>query len=507
MREKLSVIIVIMSILLLSSPILFSTNLLNQPVQVLNDLSSSGALPTIVAFSSNHHLSTIDLYYNHHVEPTLAISDNGTLFTGWKNAETHNGAGAQVSFTKSVDGGETWESPTDMVNFEGLETRKSDPWLVWHNGTIYYAYLEFTTNDNSLSQITVARSSDYGVTWSQAAASNGTYFADKETMVISDNGTIFVAYDDVDIEPDGLATVRLTRSNDGGNSFNEISVIGYPDWGHLGPYLTLDNKSNIFVAWTYIMEGGGNLLLDNSTDFGMTFGEDRFINSDGNYSVFTDANGGPSKGTIPVIRFDSHNRLYCLWADIFDPVSGSFDVYLRYSDDFGFTWSTRTRINHVSAGDQWLPDMDIDSEDRLHIVYYSEQFGSYKPYYRVVSFSGEFRNITALSDAIAIAESTTSADFTRPGDYFAIRVDSNGIPHVVWTDGRYDEMDIFYAHGLDYIPTTSVTTSTTPSSTTSDTSTTGTNPTSLVPLSVVGVIGVSIFLIVVIVLIRKRGVS
>ena len=510
LKERLSVIIVILSVVLLIGPSFYNTSTPNHSPSLFENTGSSIAQSTFTVFSDEILLSTVDALYNHHVEPTLAISDNGTIFAGWKNSETHNGGGAQVSFTKSVDGGETWESPRDVTNFEGRITRKSDPWLVWHNDIIYYAYLEFTVSGD-FSQITVAKSSDYGATWSEAAASHGSYFADKETMVVADNGTIFVAYDDIDTEESGLATVRLTRSVDGGNSFDEVSVIAEPSDGHVGPYLTLDNESNVFVCWTYLMEEGGNLFLDNSTDFGLTFGEERFVNSDGNYADFTTSvDGRPAKTTLPVIRFDSYNRLYCLWADTFDPVSRSFDVYLRFSDDFGFTWSDRILINSQTEGDQWMPDLDIDSEDNLHIVYYSELFGLYKPYYHKVIIGGGNREYMKIGKGYALTDISTFANFTRPGDYFTVRTDSNNLPHVVWTDGRDNEMDIYYAHQIvyDYTETETTTTSTTsnPSSTISTTTST-TVAVDLIPILVGGVAGLSLTLVIALLLLRKKDFS
>ena len=86
----------------------------------------------ILAFSKGILLSTADTQYSHHVEPTLAISDDGTIFAGWKNANTHNGPGRRVSFSKSSDNGMTWTEPFDMPMFGGLTTGQSDPWLVWH---------------------------------------------------------------------------------------------------------------------------------------------------------------------------------------------------------------------------------------------------------------------------------------------------------------------------------------------------------------------------------------
>ncbi|MFW9813700.1 MAG: hypothetical protein ACFFF9_14665, partial [Candidatus Thorarchaeota archaeon] len=35
------------------------------------------------------------------------------------------------------------------------------------------------------------------------------------------------------------------------------------------------------------------------------------------------------------------------------------------------------------------------------------------------------------------------------GEYLSVQLDSNGIPHVAWSDGRNNEMDICYAHGVN----------------------------------------------------------
>lgn len=442
--------------------------------------------PTIVAFSENHLVSVNDAVYAHHVEVSIAISDNGTIFAGWKNSETHNGPGARVSISKSVDGGDTWTWPYDMPMFGGAYTRQSDPWLVWHNGSIYYSYLEFSVAGEYFTQITVAKSNDYGNTWTPVKASCGDYFADKETMTIDSNGTIYIAYDDVDTSTNGNVTVRLSRSINGGETFQETSIIAEPEFYHLGPYLALEKEDNVFVAWTWA-EGdpetgiGGNLYFDKSYDMGATFGKEEFINSDGNYSAYTIAGGRPAKTTLPLIMFDSTDRLYVLWADYRED---SFDVYVRYSDDFGRNWSDRIRVNPTVAGDQWNPDMDIDSQGRLHIVYYDEQSGYYRPYYRVLSFTGSNRDVAGLTSPIVIANASTPSDFTRPGEYFAVRLDAQDVPQVVWSDGRNGEMDIYYAHGLTQSQVTTTTTTLQPN-----------------PLNLVLAIGVALFIVVCVVLI------
>jgi hypothetical protein len=405
------------------------------------------------AFHSNILLSTRDIPYPHHVEPTLAVSDNDTLFVGYKNAETHNGGGARVSFTKSTDNGETWTPPSDMPHFDGLNTRQSDPWMVWKNGTLYYAYLEFSTVTNgfsTLSQITLARTNDGGAQWALSTASHGNEFADKETMAVSaDGNAVYIPYDDV-----GQTTeVRLSRSMDGGATFQDVSTISdIPHDGHVGPYIALDSQENLYTAWTWFNASTnlGDIYLDVSLDQGETFTAEWDVNPEADASAFGETFDGvtyrPTRVTLPVIRFDAQDRLYLLWGDLHEP-GGTWDVYLRYSDNYGVDWSPRLLVNPFIVGNQWMPDMDIDSLGRVHIAWLDQlSTGSYRPYYRNVLFPPENPHEPQWSSVVPIATQWTPGNFTRPGDYLTIRVDSQDVPHVVWSDGRGGEMDIYYSH-------------------------------------------------------------
>ena len=435
----------------------FSTFVSANPYAAENISLSQETGDNILSFSSNKLLSTDDNNYAHHVEVSMVISDNGTIFVGWKNSETHNGGGARVSIVRSLDRGKSWTQPYDMPMISGYFTRQSDPWLYWYNGTVYYAYLEFEPdyfndpNGGYLTQITIAKSIDYGVTWTSVQASNCTYFADKDTIVVDKNNTVYLVYDDVDVELNGKATIRVTRSIDGGDSYQEISVIGEDEF-YVGPYITLNGSGDPFVAWSWVPDDGGNLYLSKSIDKGITFDNPQIINNDGNFSAFEPAGGSVGKATLHVIKFDNNSRLYVLWADKFDQATDTFDVYLRYSDNHGMNWSERLRVNPQTAGNQWNPDMVIDPNGRLHIVYYSEIGDNYRPYYRTINFIGVGRSNPDFSDEIVIANEDTSSIFTRPGEYMSIQLDQHGTPHVVWSDGRNAEMDIYYAYGLTTQP-------------------------------------------------------
>ncbi len=434
----------------------------------INVINATTVNSLIGSFSENILISVSDSPYPHHVEPTLAVTENGVIFAGWKEAYGHNTGGVRVSFSKSIDNGVTWSDPFNMPNFEP-NTGQSDPWLVWYEetDTLYYTYLEYSLVDSieeGLSQMTVAKSIDYGETWTLATASYGEGFADKETMTVSNDGHLYVVYDDINITS-GATFVRLTRSDDGGSTFTEISLIADSITNpvdHLGPYVTTDSNNNVYVAWVWFSDlMWGDVFVTSSSDQGLTFTPPVDINQNSeNSTLESTPDQRPSKASLPVLHFDQNDRLYVLWAEKFEP-DGLWDVYLRFSDDYGLTWSNRYQINPNSLGNQWMPDMDIDSQGRIHLSYYDDEGGTtFKPFYRMLEFpqTGEPIFNTPIDISNGIASSNT---FTRPGDYFTIRVDSNDVPHMVWSDGRNDEMDIYYAHGIELQDTTTTTKSTT----------------------------------------------
>jgi hypothetical protein len=398
-----------------------------------------------VSFSVNKLLSESDSQYSYHVEPSLAIGSNNELFVGWKEANGHNTAGVDVSFTKSVDNGSSWTEPISMPSNVSQFVYKSDPWLQYFNGTLFYSYIDYSNNSN-YSQITMAHSENEGESWSTTRATYNSDFADKEAFIVSENGTIFLMYDDVSLRT-GLGDVILSKSIDKGKSFSETSILNKdPNVNILGPYPALSSNQTLLVAWLYITnstENSGDVYYAISTDGGITFSAEKDLNPETDfYGYVGESHPG---ATLPVVLFDSNDRVYILWSEFVT----NWRVVLKYSDDFGNTWSDKISINEQSNEElsQRLPDMAIDSEDSLHIVWYEEINSRYKPYYRIFSFTGLNHDDLVKSDIIPVADSFTSNKFTRPGDYCTIKVDSLDVPHIVWTDGRSDKLDIYYAYG------------------------------------------------------------
>ena len=401
------------------------------------------------SFSTNIQLTINDNLYPQHVEPTLTVGPNNELFVGYKEANTPTGGGVNVSFIRSLDGGIAWSTPSLMPSNVSSTRSESDPWLNYYNNTIYYSYLDYTS-DLSSSQVTMARSTDKGNSWITSKASDNSLFADKEVFIISPNGTIFLVYDDVN-SVTSLGLVKLSKSIDGGKTFTDTTSINNNINDYIvGPYPALSSNSTLIVTWAKFIDSNnyfGDVYYDHSNNGGLTFVQNTKLNPTTNYVWF---NNG--KATIPVIKFDSQDRMYILWAE-YSNVS-LWKVYFRYSDDLGLQWSNKIVVDETAGTDQWEPDLAIDSNNNLHLAWLEEMNNQYRPYYREISFSGTSRSTITKGPIIPIASSYTSASFPRPGDYLTIRVDSNNIPQVVWTDGRLSKMDIFYSHLIQSTTTT-----------------------------------------------------
>ncbi|MCE7734642.1 MAG: exo-alpha-sialidase [Candidatus Heimdallarchaeota archaeon] len=431
-----------------------------------------------VAFQ-NINLSPDKTDFLHHVEPTLAM-DGDTVYVGYKNAATHDGGGLAVSYVYS-NNSEQWSSPVLMEQFWSTGAGQSDPWMHVFNNTLYYVYLEYPFGVEGQSQMTLARTNDLGNDWNLTRASFGSGFADKETFTIDENGYIYLAYDDV---LETHTEMKLSRSFDGGETFIEnITMSDGISPNYLAPYIVSAGSGVLYNAFSYFSEAPveSDIFFDKSLDYGETWGLDTDLNPTYNASAFTQGvSGRPSKSTLPAMSVDQNGRIYIAWEDISTNIANrDWDVYMKYSDDMGESWSDRIQINKDVEGNSWMPDIDIDTSGNVYVAYYDDSIlGLSNLMYRIY-----YPSNNTLSAEFRISTESTSHEFTRLGDYVTIRLDDNDKFHVVWTDGRNDVMDIYYASNkLDLVDVTldsnPISTSTTSSSSTITTTTSSTTPSS-----------------------------
>lgn len=121
---------------------------------------------------------------NANVFPAVAIdSTNGNVYATWSNA---SGAGTNVFFSTSTDGGASWSTP-EIVNIAPANTAVF-PWVAAHAGTVdvvYYGTDSTTNGTGAVWNVYLAQTSNNGTSFTQSLASN----TSNHTDVICTGGT------------------------------------------------------------------------------------------------------------------------------------------------------------------------------------------------------------------------------------------------------------------------------------------------------------------------------
>lgn len=268
----------------------------------------------------------------------------------------------------SNDGGATWTGTDIATGSDGLPNACCDPSIAFDRfGNCFFIYLAFPTPNTS--SIVVLNSTNGGSTFSLVATLQ-TGSVDQPTVVTgpgpSGGESVWVSWmDGTQMTAAGapvtaLGTIGTFSSpqpapGSGGGNFGDIVigpngqvVICYqkPSGGE-GPATIFANVDSDGLG----ANGFGPQINVTTTEVG---GFDHIPPQD-NRSV--DAEAG-----LAYDRSTAHNgRLYLMYTDEGPPETGDTNIFIRYSDDDGGTWTAATRVNDdTGTTSQFNPKMALD---------------------------------------------------------------------------------------------------------------------------------------------------
>jgi hypothetical protein len=303
-------------------------------------------------------------------------------------------AGANIRyFYRSTNAGHTWSQSQLPVGTWG------DPCVTYdEKGTLYYSHLANFTKamDPSahwIDRMLVHRSIDGGATWTDSATVNkrgGTFAQDKEWLA-SDmtsspyHGNVYMAWTEFDNYGSSLPTdssrILFSRTTDGGGSWS--APVRLSDHGGNcvdsdstveGAVPAVGPNGEVYVAWG----GPLGIMMDKSTDGGVTWGADRFVaeqpigwdymvsgidRSNGLPVTACDASTGPYRG-----------RVYVSWSDQRHGLENT-DIFIAHSTDGGTTWSQPGQVNgDLTTRQQFFNWMTVDQSDgSVYEIYYDRR--------------------------------------------------------------------------------------------------------------------------------------
>jgi hypothetical protein len=239
-----------------------------------------------------------------------------------------------IRLVRSTDGGETWSPPIGV------------------SPTVFQAQ-GASEEDEAGASASDAESDDEEIT-QQAQQEGPLASAESDQTVqgpqpaVMPDGTVVAAYLDTTLDgvQEGLATIMVTLSDDGGRTFSEPVQAGvfreihfrprnsfFRWWGAAFPQLAVGANDEIYVATTAKPgdrpTDDGDIYLLRSLDKGQTWEDPVRVNTDDTDRI----------QFFPAIDVGPDGTLHAMWGDMRDdPQEARYHVYYSESADQGATW-------------------------------------------------------------------------------------------------------------------------------------------------------------------------
>ena len=217
---------------------------------------------------------------------------------------------------------------------------------------------------------------------------------------------------------DGYWEIYYKHSTDGGVSWGADTRLTIKTASSGFPSITVSG-SVVHVVWEDWRDGNREIYYKRSTDGGVSWGTDtRLTNNNA-------ASGWPS---VTV----SGSVVHLVWSDERD---GNVEIYYKCSTDGGVSWGTDTRLTN-NSGWSYVPSVTV-SGSVVHVVWFDIRDGNNEIYYKRSTDGG-----------VSWGADTRLTNYIADSAYPSVTV-SGSVVHVVWVDKRDGNQEIYYKRSAD----------------------------------------------------------
>jgi len=338
----------------------------------------------------------------------------------------------------SSDHGQTFASPT-VIYPAGANQYQVDAQIVVDpvdGQTVYASWLQ-----NNKSDIVVAKSTDFGATWSVVTANSSNAAQDKPILAVRGQ-EVYVVYNHAQ-------TMWASVSHDGGSSFTSVKVNqnGKLGWSLAGGG-TITPDGAAYFAWNGYEQNGGargkvNLYISKSTDGGATWATRLLDASSSPPDCSAFSCGWAYLGAAIALTSDSSGNLYALWNAGSDP-RGPERIYFSKSTNGGNSWTARAEVSTAGQGvEHAFPAISAAGNGDVRISWMDTRTAQpgaidrWNVYFRSSTNGGSaWTSEVDLSTFVSGYSYIFPEGFRFPyGDYFEMDVDEQGTNHIVWGEG------------------------------------------------------------------------
>ena len=392
-------------------------------------------------------------------EPAIAADLHGHVYILYPQYGASPGCGnctaPTIALQISDDNGISWQPPRSLLPFP---TGQFDPQIVVDpvdRQTVYAAWLQNNKRDT-----VVARSLDFGRTWSFSIAAQDREESDKPVLAVH-GADVYVGFNHEE-------KFLVAASHDAGQTFSRVSVnpSAGPGWS-LGGGATVDPNGNVFFGWTAyarqeVTSRPVSIFVSRSADGGHSWTTTLLDVSSAPPDCEAQLCGTGFLGAQITLASDASGAIYALWNA---GTRNSFPerIYFSSSTTAGASWSARTDISTATsnvehgfpaitagvAGDVRIAWMDTRAT--VTIAPNSRNYLLWNTFYRSSTNGGATWSAESqLSGPARFYDYILPSGFRFPfGDYFGLAIDGQGTTHAVWGEGRNYKSpgSIWYTHG------------------------------------------------------------
>ncbi len=382
-------------------------------------------------------------------ETSIAVNpDSGTICTTYNDLFHHSQGDGTSGYSRSVDGGLTWQDGGPMPAGAGGVSR-GDPSVAWRRADGHFYYASLHTFGLGLH-----RSVDDCASFEWVAMIHAGDSDDKEFLSIDNNpdshhyGRFYVGWTLL-----GEGSIQFVYSDDG-MTWSEPIVLSYGV--AFGAWPAVAPNGDVFVAWVRwsgYPYGSIHEEIARSTDGGDTFslvtpplsGATMPRNAAASAACGRPAlNGFIRYFPMPQIVTGPDGCLHVVYS--YDPdgydVGDVVDVYYRRSCDSGTTWEPEVQLNDDGGlTDQFYPALTVTEDNVVAASWYDRRHDSAENYlfdrYWTASYDGGISwesnaRVSDISSPVYIPPWSTSC---YHGDYDQMASHGQSV-YLLWSDDR-----------------------------------------------------------------------